>query len=312
MIWISFCGLNEMIIMKKIALFLILAFSLTTTCISQEWFTSFDVAKKLALTQNKMLFVIWEDSFTTPYYVEVKNENGKSIFIDITQNEEANKIIWKYFVPVLMPEAEYGELYNKAKKNRGELYLSKLEDASIKIMDIGGNILNTNFSIETFENLPSLIKTYSLYTTYLNSFLRSYLKKENFTTTLILASKYLDYAIVSKDNTKPELVTLASIYFKEASNRLEDSNLDNKNVFLQKLDLFEIKKFLILNNPKKARRLLKRIEKSEIDEVNKPLFVFLNYTTFILLKDEENAAIWRGQISQSNMKKASLILKTYN
>jgi len=223
-----------------------------------------------------------------------------------------NNIIRDYFVPLLMPEDEYGNLYNKAKEVRGELYLGKLEDASIKIMDVNGNILNKSFPIEVFENLPSLIKMYSLDTTYLNPFLRNYSKKENFTTTLTLGSKYLDYALFSKKHIRPELVELASTYFKEAKNHLLRSSMANKNAFLQKLDLIEIQEQLILNNPKKAKRQLKRVEASEIDKINEPLFVFLNYTTFILLKEEENAVLWRTKITQSNLKKASLILKTMN
>jgi hypothetical protein len=293
-------------------LLFIMAFCLTSTCIAQEWFTSFDVAKRMALAQNKMLFVVWEDSFITPYYIRVNDEKGKSLLIDVTQNDEVNEIIWKYFVPLVMPESQYGELYNKAKKSNGLEYLSRLEDANIKIMDVNGNILNSKLPPEIIESLESLIEMYALDTAYLNPFLRNYLKKQNFTTTFILASKYLDYAIFSKNEVRAELVSLASTYFTQARNHLIESNMDNKSGFLQKLDLFEIKKLLILNNPKKAKRLLKRIEESEIDKINKSLFVFLNYTTFILLKDEENAALWRQKITQINMKKASLILKATN
>lgn len=296
--------------MKKIILTLIIAFSFISTSIGQEWFTSFEVAKKFALAQNKMLFVVWEDSFVTPYYVEINDESGKALFIDITQNDEVNEIIWEYFVPVLLPESEYGDLYIKAKKTQGDLYLSKLEDASIKIMDVNGGILNSILSVDVYENMAFLIKKYALDTTYLNPFLRSYLKKDNFTTTFMLASKYLDYAMVSMDNIKPELVKLASGYFKEARTRLPDSNLDNKSVFSQKLDLLEIKELLILNNAKKAKRLLKRIEASEVDKINQSLFVFLNYTTFMLLKDEDNAKLWRAEITQGSMKKASIIIKS--
>ncbi len=296
--------------MKKILLLLIFCIAFTGTSIGQEWFTSFDVAKRMALAQNKMLFVVWEDSFKTPYYVQVKDENGKSIYVDVTQNDEVNNIIWDYFIPVLMPEDEYGDLYNKAKELRGELYLSKLEDASIKIMDVNGNILNKNFSVEVFDDLPSLIKWYSFDTTFLSPFLRNYLKKENFNTTFILGSKYLDYALFSKKEMRTEIVELAGVYLKESRNYLGD--LENENAFSQKLDFFEIKKLLVLNNPKKAKRLLKRIEVSEVDKINKPLLVFLNYTTFIMLKDEENVALWRDKISETNLKKASLIFKAYN
>jgi len=297
--------------MRKIILLFIFAFTQANTCIGQEWFTSFDVAKRMAIVQNKMLFVVWEDSFKSPYYVGgIKDENGESVLVDVTQNDEVNEVIWEYFVPLVMPESEYENLYNKAKEIQGETYLYRLEDAGIKIMDINGNILNTSFSDKIYENLPTLIEKYALDTTYLNSFLRSYRKNTNFTTTLILASKYLDYAILSKKSNKKEIVRLANGYLEEARNRLLENNMERKEVFKQKINLYEVLEVLILNNPKKAKRLLKRIGEPEVDKINKPLFVFLNYTTFTLLKDEENAALWREKISQKNLRKTSLILKS--
>ncbi len=297
--------------MKKIVLILLVIFVFGSNGFAQEWFTSFDVAKRLALVQNKMLFVMWEDSFKTPYYVSITNENGEVIVIDLTENENLSKLIWDYFIPVLLPESDYGKFLNKAKKATTSLaYTDKLEDDSIKIMDVNGYILNTNFYIESVQNVTSLIKFYSLDTSYLNSYFRSYSKKENFTTTFILASKYLDFAIFSGNDTRFDIVDLATIYFKEAKNHLAESDLNNKSAFLQKLNLLEIKELLILNNANKAKRLLRRTKTSEIDNINESLYVFLNYTTFMLLKDKEAAALWKEKMSSVNLKKAELILKT--
>ncbi len=49
-----------------------------------------------------------------------------------------------------------------------------------------------------------------------------------------------------------------------------------------------------------------------ISEINKGRFVFLKYTTFMLLKDEESAAIWKEQMSAVDLKKANQILNTTN
>jgi hypothetical protein len=294
--------------MKKSILLFCFSLTFSFSSIGQEWFTSFDVAKRMALAQNKMLFVIWDDALQTPYYIEVNDENGKKVLVDLTRHEEVNAIIWDYFIPLLMPESEYGKLLDKAKNIRGTDYLSKLEDDSIKIMDVNGAILNSEFSLQTFENLPDLIKLYALNTSYLNPYLRNYLKKVNFTTTFILASKYFDFAILNTNQTRFDIVTLADGYLEEARILLEESDLDNKRAFLQKLEFFKIKELLILNQPKKAKRLLKRIKVSEIAEINKELFVFLNYTTFMLLKDEVSAAPWKAKLSFINLKKAELII----
>jgi len=259
-----------------------------------------------------MLFVIWDDALQTPYYIEVIDENGKKMFVDLTRNEEANKIIWDYFIPVLMPESEYGELLNKAKNIRGTNYLSKLEDDSIKIMDVNGAILNSHYSQQTFDNLNTLIELYGLNTSFLNPYFNNYLQKANFTTTFILASKYLDFAIFNSSQTRLDLVSLADGYLEEARIFLPESDLDNQSAFLQKLELFKIKELLISNQPKKAKRLLKRFNVSGIAEINKGLFVFLNYTTFMLLEDEESAGIWTEQLSAVDLKRANQIINTSN
>jgi len=298
--------------MKKIILLLCFSLTFCFNSLGQEWFTSFEVSKSLALVQNKMLFVVWDDSLQTPYYIEVNDENGKKVFVDLTSNEEVNAIIWDYFIPVLLPESEYGKLLDKAKNIRGTEYLSKLEDDSIKIMDVNGNILNSDQSMQTIENLPNLIELYALNTSFLNPYFKNYLKKANFTTAFILASKYLDFAIFSDSQTRSDLVALADAYFKEASILLTESDLDNKNAFMQKLDFIKIKGLLILNQTKKAKRLLKRIEVTEISGINKSLFVFLNYTTFMLLGDQESAAIWKEKISAADLQKANQIINTKN
>ena len=48
---------------------------------------------------------------------------------------------------------------------------------------------------------------------------------------------------------------------------------------------------------------------TEIDKRNQSLFDFLNYTTFKMLKDESNAALWKEKLSNLNLKKAELIIK---
>ena len=60
------------------------------------------------------------------------------------------------------------------------------------------------------------------------------------------------------------------------------------------------------------RRLLKKIDEEDIAQVNKELYDFLNYTTFKLLKDEDNAALFRPKISELFLKKAELILNINN
>ena len=257
--------------MKNPILLLVISLMMTTIGHSQEWFTSLEIAKKLAKAQDKMLFVMWEDAIGDYYPVTINDKNGYDIIVNLSDSEQLASKIWDYFIPVLMLDSDYEEISKNIKETRGIKYFNKLVDDSIKIMDINGNILNINTSIEyNYENISEYINLYALNT--------SFIKKE------------------------------LGNYFNESKKQLEVSDFKNKLAFLQKIELLKIKEFLILKKPKKARRFLKRMEEEPIDKINQSLYSFLNYTTFTLLKVEEKAELWKSKISLVDLRKAQLII----
>ncbi|MGM5470679.1 hypothetical protein ACS386_10405 [Flavobacteriaceae bacterium LMO-SS05] len=296
--------------MKRIVLFCVILFGTVHVCQAQEWFTSFDIAKRLAIVQNKMLFVIWEDALHDAYPVLINTEKGTLMLVDLSTNDNLDSLIWDHFIPVLLPESEYGEFLNQAKE-RGNRYIDKLNDNGIKIMDVNGNILNLETPLDTEQNLTTLINKYALNTSFLKQDLDNYSKNVNFTTTFNLASKYYDYAMFASLDIRSEVIELANLYFDEAKTLLGGSDLNNREDIAQRLSLFEIKEHLILDKPRKALRLLKKIEEAEIAEINKPFFSFLKYTTFKLLQDEDNAALWISKVSQVDLKKAQFIINNH-
>jgi len=295
--------------MKKIILLFSITLFSSIFCNAQEWFTSFDVAKRLAVVQDKMLFVMWEESLDYSYPILYSIDSGELKIIDLFEDNSLDALIWEHFIPVLLPESEYSKFIKNSKSEKDAKYMAKLNDDSIKIMDVNGNILNTAPLYDNEQNLSKLIKSYALNTSFLKQELINYSRKENFTTSFNLAIKYVDYAIFVQKGIRLEIIALSKIYFDESRRYLKAGDLKNKDKILQRLDLFAIKELLVLDKPRKAFRLLKRIKEAEIKDINKSIYVFLNYTTFKLLKEEENAALWKSKISQVDLKKAEFIIK---
>ena len=105
---------------------------------------------------------------------------------------------------------------------------------------------------------------------------------------------------------------LRSTDYRHSGNGFSYAFEQEKDAYLQRIDLLNIKQDLVLDRARRALRFLKKMDKVDIAEVNKPLFNFLNYTTFMLLKDEENASLFKEEVSNANLKKAELILNINN
>jgi len=296
---------------KKILLILVLTVTTFNVSFSQEWLTSLEVAKKLALMQNKMIIAVWDDISYDPYYVLIDDEKEGSRVVDLFANDVHNKIIWEYFVPLLIQDYKYEDILNDIKGKRNLNYVQKFSDDSIKIMDANGNILNIDSSNNNmfYSNLSSILENYALNTSFLKQELDSYSYNQNFTTSLRLASKYLDFAIFAKKSLKMEITELSDIYMKDAKRYLEVSDLTNKQGFEQKMELLKVKKFVILDNPRKAFRMLKKFDDSPIDSINNSLFAFLNYATYRLLNKVEESMKWQNEVSIADLKKIKYIIE---
>lgn len=287
-------------------LFMLMTFQV---CQSQDWMTSLDAAKRLALVQNKMIFMMWEEATLRRFPVIIENDKGSALLVDdLFESDFLNAKIWEHFVPVSVSESMYAELYDDFKKRRNDIFMAKLSDNSVKIIDVNGNILNVNPDYDGVLNLSKLISTYYLNTTFLNPNLSNYSKQQNFTTAFRLGIKYTDLAIYSNAKARPEVVKLSNLYLEEAQEYLENGDFDNKPGLLQKLELIELKQQLILNSPRKVIRKLNRLEPSEIDETNESLVAFLYLTAYRVLKDEESASVWRPKVTLINLEKSKKII----
>lgn len=298
--------------MKKLLLLILVTFTTLGFAQTQEWMTSLDVAKRLAKVQNKMIFAIWEDAASEGYPVLIRDNKGNVLIADLFENESLNEVVWEYFVPVLISESRYHDLFNKIKEKRSKRYINKFNDDSIKIMDINGNIINVNSSYgeENMIDFSSFVAKYYLDTTFLQRDLISYSSEQNFTTSFYLASKYIDYVSLSKKEIRSEIVELSNLYLDEANRYLESGKTKNKIISAQAIELLKIKQLLVLNEPKKVIRLLKKIKDPDLHNANKALINFFYYTAYQMLNDKKNADLWKTKVSLLDLKKAKLIINS--
>lgn len=295
--------------MKKLiikALFLLFAVQIST---AQAWMTSLDLAQKLASVQNKMVLMVWEETTLYPYPVYVNDDEGNTIFIEnLYEDENVSPLIWENFIPVIVSDSQYADLYLKIKDKRNRNYIDKFNDNSIKIMDINGNILNVSNTYEELQNITTLIQNYALNTEFITPELLGYQQEANFYSAYFLASKYLDFSIYSNETLRPELIGLSTIYLDEAREFIETHPKEEQLALSQRIELLTIEEQLIAKRAKKVLRLLKRMNAENVEANNEPVVAFLYYTAYLILKDETKAAVWKSKISSVNLKKAKLII----
>ncbi|MFB9054878.1 hypothetical protein ACFFVB_17475 [Formosa undariae] len=293
--------------MKRVLFFISFCFFISTS-FAQEWLTSLDVGERLALVQNKLLVVVWENSYYDGASAYVNTSDGKRVFIEeMYESPEIDSLLWAHFVPVVLSENEYPRLYDEIKKTRSMGYIDKFHDESLKVMDSNGNIINTTQDMQLL-NLSEFILKYSMDTSFLNSKMLNYKSEKNFYSAFYLASSYMDFAFFANNDVRPELVDLSAIYLDEASEFLKDDKSDNKPMLEQRVDLLEIQKELLLQDPKKVLRKLKRIKVSEVAKQNLNLRAFLYYSAYKMLQDEENASVWQSEVSLLDLKKINNIV----
>jgi len=157
-------------------------------------------------------------------------------------------------------------------------------------------------------NISKLIKKYAFNTRFISSELKNYSEDKDFYSTYYLASKYLDFSLYTSKDIRKDIINLVDIYLDEAQNINKSSDSEDKLVLEERCELLRIQEVLILKQPKKALRKLKKMNAENIENNNQSMISFLYYTAFKILGDEKNAALWESKVSSVNLKKALLII----
>ena len=287
-------------------LFLLFAFNIAH---SQAWMTNLDIAQKLAITQNKMVLMVWEESTKYPYAVLANDDTGKTIYVEnLFESEILSPLIWEHFVPVIVAEYEYADLYTEIKGNRSQRYIDKFNDDSIKIMDVNGNILNLSSDPDNFQNITQLINNYALNTEYILPELIGYHTEKDFYSAYYLASKYFDYSMYTKEIVRPSLIDLGLIYLNEASEFISANPSEDHKTLKERVALLDVQQYFITKRPKKVIRQLNRMDAENMELNNQSFVAFLYYTAYKATNDEKNALLWESKISSVNLKKAQLLI----
>lgn len=295
--------------MKNLIIKFVLVFFTFNFTYSQAWMTDLDIAQKLASVQNKMVLMVWEETTKYPYPVIVKDDKGRTLLIEnLFEDENLSPLIWENFVPVIVSENQYADLFLEIKDKRKQSYIDKFNDDSIKIMDVNGNILNVSDASLDFPNITELIETYALNTDFLALELKGYKKEMNFYSAYYLASKYLDFTLYANEKIRPELVNLANIYLDEALVLSETDDSEDKLILKQRVELLKIQEYFIFKRPKKVLRQLKKMDAKNIENTNKTVVAFLYYTAYSILENESNIEVWKTKVSLINLKKAQMII----
>lgn len=298
--------------MKKTILFLMLSLGISNLCFSQDWLTSLDVAKRVALIQNKFLLMVWDDAVFIPYPVMINDDGGRTVLIeDIFAYDEITEIFWDYFVPVIVNESVYDDLYEGLKKTRSLGYMDQFSDDNIKIMDANFNIVNRSIVLEPYSNLSEFIRKYALNTTFITPELRNYTLQKNFVTAYQLASKYLDYAVMVNSDVREDIITISDLYLDDADRFLPTVEAEKKSDYELKSRLLRLSKYLVQNKSGRVQRQLKRMKLSEADVSNQSLVPFLYYTSYRLQGDAKNAELWSDKVSAADIKKSAAIVKLH-
>jgi len=295
--------------MRKYILILLFVLVFGSSIEAQEWMRSLDIAQKLALVQNKMILMVWEDSTYYDYPVAVQNNRGRYLIIpNLFSDEKISPLIWKNFIPVIVSEDEYHDLFIKIKDKRRQAYIDKFNDDSIKIMDVNGNILNVTPYVDGIQDITRLIERYALSTDLISNELKNYYNDKNFYSAFFLASKYLDLALYARKNTRSKLIDLSNIYLEEAKRFVKSESLEGDTTLLQRCELLKIQEYLVDERPNKVLRELKKLSKIGLAQSNDEFFAFLKYTAHASLAEEDEATLWKTKVSSLNLKKAEKII----
>jgi thiol-disulfide isomerase/thioredoxin len=276
--------------MKKTLLVLIILVCALENVRADNWMTSFEEAQKMALATDKLMLVDFWATWCGPC---------KQMDADSWSQDEV-KLLMQNFVPVKIDIDSHQQI---------AIEYGVKAIPFVFIMDGNGKVLYKEMSYKDKNQVIDLLTKYSLSTNIFKQHLINYHNNPSFATAFQLASRYNDYSIYSNDEIRRDILNLSSQYFDESQKLLKKSDLDNKDTFEEKMDMYEIQEAIILNNINRANRLLDKIDEASLNSINVGFFYFLKYIVSFKINDESQTLIYRDKLSNKYKQKAEEFLK---
>ena len=253
---------------------------------AENWMTSLEDAKMIALTTNKFILV----DFWAPWCKPCKR-------MEIESWSDLNvQVLMNYFVPVKIDiDIERQLAHNYDVKSIPYIF----------IMDANGKVIHKELGYKSKSQVISFLKEFTLSSEFMAIDLINYHKNQNMANSFRLGAKYQDFSLRLDRSLKRDFLTVSQDYFNEAKKYLKEKESADNLRLIQKIELYEINEFLILDKADKALRQLEKIDLLETN--NEDFYNFLNFVAHSILKDDR-VEYWTAKVDENSIKKAQLYL----
>lgn len=259
--------------MKKSFLVLLCIYLSIQHISAENWMTSFEEARKIAMSSNRLILIDFWATWCKPC---------KQMDLESWSNGDVQALMRDY-VPVKIDIGKHRSLSRK--------YAIRAIP-HVFIVDPNGEILYETKGYMGKNEVKEMLQKYAVSTKGIQKNYLEYYKKPNGNSALQIAEKYMDMAIVVHPESKRGFLKLGSGYLNKAR-RLYKSE-GNKGKQAQRISLLgKVYKELIKNKPQKAETYLEeKFKDNDIEKTNKELYYFLKLVTYSKLEKKEEAKVY--------------------